>query len=186
MIYALTHGFRASGYNPSHTNDGFAQISYLQDIIFTLDAFMESVNIRMIVTGEADKCMEISHMLKPRFRHVSIVCDPLLGPIESISSEDGKGVVVTRTGQLLPRSHYKTLSEHKGAQRFAWQIVKQYYGDEPRGDKIFCTGKQFMVALGFKAFKMASIYKLNPYAKTIETILEAHVLLAVPKIYHAK
>lgn len=171
MIYAVTHGKREIGVNPSHTNEGTFQL--LSPLMVGMVALITHYGTKLVLVGTGTRFEETYLAFRPTIDHIHAKWSPFCGTEDSLIDRDGQSLVVTGAGRVILPSQYIGIPDHSAFH--AWEFVKSL----PDFTLLF-TGRQLLKALGVERARSCSIYEIFPNLKTIKCIIENGVFLNKP------
>lgn len=170
-VYAVTHGERTSDYHdPGHTDIGLKQI--------TGDAllFLRLEHIKLALSGDGRKFEEVYFALA---LGVPLFCSSLYGISTSKKYlPNGSVVYVTGLREYIFESHYSRICDFSVIKSHIWEILEEEFKridskfPQYAGNKVICTGKQFMDFFDGVEFHINSVYEININDRTVRTLVK--------------
>ncbi|MBI5530290.1 MAG: hypothetical protein HY918_02205 [Candidatus Doudnabacteria bacterium] len=145
-IYVVTHGKKFPGANPGMTEEGFAEVAQLRNLL--------PAKVRDVVCGTGKRHLDTVKALglKPT-RYTSAVG----GPDSGEATVKGGPVDVVRLpcGTLVPYYRYTTLVDGQDGMK---SVIAQL-----RNNSVVCAGRPSMIMLGMmeEDSKSAAVYKVS-------------------------
>lgn len=145
MIYVITHGERAIGPDPLHTEKGIEKIKKLP----------LPENITQVVIGTGRRFVEIYNAFKDKLNGVPVKFSPFCGSAVSLGEEEN---IILPDGTVIKRDDYLSLYEVPAFN--AWEFIRGL-----PDNTLLCSGGELLISLGLKSEK-GCLFELDPVNKT--------------------
>ncbi|MBI2636775.1 MAG: hypothetical protein HYW81_01120 [Parcubacteria group bacterium] len=144
--YVYTHGDKEDGPDPGMTEEGFAQVETLRDVVLTAPS--------QVVCGTGQRHFDVALALKlGPHRFTAVVGGPDSLEKDLLDAQGKRRVVLMACGYAVPPDQYTTLQDMAPA-------CKALIASLPDQARI-CAGRPCMIMLGNEDAKSAAVYAVH-------------------------
>lgn len=148
MIYMVTHGQKHPGANPGLTEKGKEQIASL------ISRLPRNISKTVCGTGKRHLDVATALGLTPD-QYTSLVGEP-----DSLELDEQKNpIIVLADGTKIPEEKLTTLTDN--------EISAKLFLKELPDNTVICTGRPFLIMLGYKEAGSGAIYGYDRQSKKI-------------------